>query len=166
MAKSRKVFLILLCAVAAALAIGLVYTNAPHPIVRDTKESTIVGISYNPHFGDSTADPAEYDVPVTGYDAEAVLVCLHRYREEFLPEGGPESTRDVDVALTITLDTNGDRVGGEKFLRLGQQNLCTHDRVVDATTIETGSTYQVLEGETLRQELWDILDLPGENGKQ
>lgn len=165
MSKPKKGLLILLCVAAAALVIGLVYTNAPHPIVRDTKESTIVRISYNPHFGDSTADPAEYDVPVTGYDTEAVLACLHRYQEKFLPEGGPESTRDVDVALTVMLDTNGDRAGGGKSLRLGQQNLCTHDQVVDATTIETGSTYQVLEGESLRQELWDILDLPGENGK-
>ena len=160
MAKSRKVFLILLCAAAAALAIGLAYTNAPHPIVRDAEESTIVGISYNPHFGDSTADPAEYDVPVTGYDAEAVLACLRRYREKFLPEGGPESTRDVDVALTVTLDSNGDGAGGGMCLRLGQQNLCAHDWVVDATTIETGSIYQVLEGEALRRELWTILDLP------
>ncbi len=147
MRRNRWIVPLLVCAVAICGIVAGVYqyrfqAAQPSSLIEDTTQVAI-GIDYNPDYGNVDAEFER----LQEVDRAAVLECLSRYEKQETREEIPGyEMRSVVFDISVYYNE-----GPPAHIVLGDENFY----------YDSGKwSYEILNGEQLREELLEILGLP------
>ena len=140
----RRLPLILILAILAALVIALVIALfLPCPLLKPNSDYEVLIVRYNPNYD---AEP----VNITGFDSDAIVACLRKYKAENAFTTTPPSSSYTDILLEITVRQKVDQGDDWKTFWLGKTNYVYFGKFM----------YRIPDGDALQNELLQILDLP------
>ena len=135
----RRLPLLLALVLLALLAYGFL---APHPMLKHPETCRVQHILYYPDDDQS--------VPLTDFDNDAIVACLRKYKAEnswTLASGGSSAYH-----LFLMIKDGEDL----KTIGLGEENTICSSQEKDRTPF----LYRIKQGSALRDEIFQLLDLP------